>query len=279
MKWYVIEDEYPNDCCEDSFYRSYELRQIQLPMRMDHIGKRSSILRISLPPDIKIRWKKRHVPTIEEYEKFRDPIIALAPEHAAAIRALPPGSQIGHLIVNRFGPACPAIEQIGGGFLARESLRSSLETIEDIQLFPAYWGKVVPLDWELGQPIPKAARHRPEAYLDRGKHSPEVAVSMGKLYEVVLPPRLSHYPVHEVPTGAKATPVAFPVTSLEHPVEVAVESFDKHPWFLAVSAADKASTKVDRLALKPYVFAREDVCSLLREASRWTLAFREVTFK
>jgi hypothetical protein len=283
MKWFAIQSKSGRDSYEYMLYSSSWERQIWLPYarQLAAPGVRYQILRAPVDPSIKrLRWDKRSSPTREDFAAFVNRVCQLVPEHAETIRALPPGSHIGHLMLTRTGPACPEIDQEAQGYVVREQLKRKLEWVPAIDFFPAYPAHIVPLNWELGEPVPKEFEEggdEPESYILNGKHSHKVAAQMGKFFEVVLPPAQSWYPIARVPPGTAAVRVAFegslPCKRLEPSsksglVEFAVGEFEKSPWFCAIPAEQELRGV--------YHFVREDVAEVLREPGKWTLEFKEV---
>jgi hypothetical protein len=255
-------------------YSSGAVRQIRLPHLRGWTDRRYSVLRIPIPASVgQIRWRK--VLSAEEYQEALDRICVLAPGYEEKVRQLPPTSEIGHLLITRTGPACPDIERADGGYLARESLKAKLESVPAIEFYPAYLTKIVPLKWELGQPVPKEFEYyEPESYILDGKHSPEVAAQMASFYEVILP-KQKWYEINKIPKGEEIVRVAFESmlpskgmpNTREGLVEVALNS-PVTPWFIAVPE--------DENVYGAYHFAREDVCEILREPGEWTLEFKQV---
>lgn len=288
MKWFIVESRDVGDSdYEAMLYRSMCERQIWLPQIQGKIPERfRKTLRIPLPLSAgRMRWKENRWPTQEEYNALVAAIIKLAPDHEAEIRALRPSSEIGHLMIDRIGPACPEIQNAAGaGYVAREILEQRLNGIEGITCFPAFLNKVVPLNWRLGEPMPELVMRvihmhggEPEDFIIHGRHSPEVAAEMGAFFEVVLPSPHRWHPFAKIPQDAIAVRVAFegslPAPSLEPVsrrglVELAVEGFGRYPWFRVLPA--------DQEMLGLYEFVREDVVEILREPGKWTLEFQEV---
>ena len=290
MNWLIVErcGSKPGGDWEHVLYQTISERQIALPsyvcgadgrVIIPEPRPRFSILHLSILPDISdLRWKKRRCPTQAEYDAFVDKVVAFAPAHAQEIRALVPGSEIGHLMLTRIAPACPDIEESGAEYLVREPLKRKLENVPGISLFPAYIKKAVPLDWELGQSVPRKVMRseEPESVLLRGKHSPELAAAMGNFYEVELPPRQKWHHLDASPPGKTVTRVAIPASQSEECQEVLVEDFGKFPWFLVTYGGPRDPEQNE--IPNSYDFVREDVCDILREPGKWTLEFREVEF-
>ncbi|MSR65540.1 MAG: hypothetical protein EXS18_07150 [Verrucomicrobiae bacterium] len=282
MKWFVVETQYGRNDYESALYYSDGYRQIRLPHVRGQITRKFSVLRIPIPREIgRIQWREKTIPTREQYDEFVNQIVKLAPNHADEIRALPPLSEIGHLLLQRIGPACPDIQNFSPSYVIRDSLKQRLEKILGIEFFPVYLSKVVPLKWELGEPVPNNYKrvygYEPEDYILNGPHSPEVADQMGAFYEVVLPPALRWTPpMKKKAKNANLSRVAFEgiLASRGMPerknglVRIAVEKFGESPWFRALPAEEEV--------FGAYDFVREDVYEILREPGKWTLEFKEV---
>lgn len=284
MRWFHVGTQYGRNDYEDLLYTSIVYRQIQLPQIRGEISRRFSTLRVPIPPTVNnLRWRGKASPTCKEYEEFVARVVALAPHHAAEIRSLPPGSEVGHLMIERIGPACPEIQPLGASYTVRESLKKQLECVSGIEFFPSYLSKVVPLEWELGQPMPKNYQRivhqgEPERYILDGNHSPELAQKVGAFYEVILPPprrwrlptesnrstdslRVTFHgflPRRRIPGTKKGTVL----------IEVNQEQWLEYPWFRVLSS--------DEELFGNYIFVREDVYEILREPGRWTLEFKEI---
>jgi len=90
------------------------------------MGLKHSTLRIRLSPNIgPVKWENSL--SEDEYKVAIEKVCALAPEPAEAIRALPPQSCIGHLLLFRTGAVCPEIVISNMNYLVRESLKRRLE--------------------------------------------------------------------------------------------------------------------------------------------------------
>ncbi len=281
MKWFVVETNFGQGRSdyEHHLYCSMVDRQVRLPQIRGEITRKYSTLRVPLPKTTEpIRWSGEVLPTRQQYEEFLSSIIALAPQHAEEIRSAPPGSVIGHYLVARIGPACPEIEPAAPSYIVRDRLMDQLRKVQGLQFFEAYLNKLVPLQWELGEPVPRnyppiARGEEPESYVLDGKHSPQVAALMGGFHEVVVP-TLRWHPITKVKPSRDLFRIEFPGTIPSRGVpsakiglvKIEVESPVVEPWFRVVPAEEGV--------FGVYTFVREDVYEILREPGKWTLEFR-----
>jgi hypothetical protein len=162
------------------------------------------------------------------------------------------------------------------GYVVHETLKRELENIRRIQFFPAILDKIVPIKWELGQPVPKEfIYHEPESYIIDGKHSPTLAAQMGAFFEVILP-EVKWFELSKA-GGSQFTRIAFKGTlPSKDPakfgrvglVELAFANPNSYSWIVLWPSEEGTSGR--------YVLVREDAHEILREPSGWTLEFKEV---
>ena len=272
MKWYFIDSKGHGSSFATILYDGSATRQVSLPPIAGEPRKRYSILRIPLPPNLKRGWKR--FVTTQEFQQELEELCKLAPDHTDAIRQLPPDSKIGHLHIWRTGPACPEIFSLNP-CIARESLKARLPPIRGVEFFPAYLKKIVPIKWELGEPLPKEfTYYEPESYILDRQHSPRVANQMGNFYEVVLPEQPWYLP-DRAPASGDALRFRFRgfLAGRNHMaghgiVTLSIPILGDFPWFRSPPGEDKM--------FGVYDFVREDLCQTLRDAGRWTLELQEV---
>lgn len=269
MNWYCIENKSYDREVEYTLYGFRSKRQIRLPAIRD-TGGRYRTVHVPIPKEIKKYWM-----VVDKSEKFQEAVselCTLLPQYAGLIQSLPPASEMGHLLASRICPACPEIMKAGPWFIVRESLRRQLQTIPEIEFFLAYLEKAVPLEWQLGQPVPQGFSYR---CVETGEHSPDLAAAMGDFYEVILP-RRTWYETKYAPPGSRCVKFRGWMPHKHHQitgegyglVTLAFEPDKCPPWTRLESTNDDQ--------IKHYDFVREDVYEILREPSKWTFEFHPV---
>jgi hypothetical protein len=279
MKWYLIQRKSGRSISEDMLYGAVCDRQIVLPqmheLELRDVSGIHSVLRIPLEPSVKMDWDSEV--SREEFDRILEEICQLAPQHSEAIRKLRPGSEIGHLLIERTGPACPEILLQFASYIIRDSIKTRLAWLPGIQLFPAHLKKIVPLRWELGQAVPERFDdYEIDCFIEEKKHSVQTANQMGTFHEMILP-KANWFPPDCVPDGVETLRVAFVGTlpgkrsgwSLNYGrVELAFSNSDNYPCLRLLPKEDDM--------MGAYDLVREDAFELLREPGKWTLDFREV---
>lgn len=279
MKWFLVERKSLADDFEDMLYDMGPVRQIRLPTLIGYQG-RWKTLRVAVPSHVKeVRFQ--HVDTMQDFNRAIEEVCSIIPEHAEEIKLLPPGSEIGSLLVNRIGPACPSIATAAGNYICQARMKNQLSWVNGLHFFPAYCGKIVRLNWNLGEPVPREMiYYEPESYFLDGTHSPETAGQMENFHEIILPDQ-KWYEVGRGPKGARTVRIGFeshlPHRGKEYDLRYGLVEIefdqndgfpDKYPWVRLVRRDEGLSGAWDLIS--------EDLCEILRGPGQWTLDFKEV---
>ena len=278
MRWFLVGDKIYDTPQEDMLYTFLAWRSLVFALPpLETNSNAWTILTYDFPLDAD-HWKwDAEIPEAEWTDMVNN-ACERCPQHVMEIQRQAQSDQrLVPLSVRRTGPACPEIVRLTGTYVVREALKRQLDGIVGVRFLSIKTAAFVPLQWELGQPVPDKFRGgEPEAYVKNNLPSEEMKSQMGDFYEALVPERVWHSP-EIVPSDTPWTKLAFEcfVGSSTEPdatefqsVELAFESADDISWVRLRSPDGEGPV---------YELVREDDLEILQEPAKWTLEFAETT--